>query len=279
MAQHYGTTVLPARPAHPRDKAKVEVGVQIAERWILARIRNEIFCSLDALNERIDELLVDLNAREMRVYRSSRRQLFESLDQPVLRPLPAEPFTYGEWNRARVNIDYHVQVDGHFYSVPHALIHQVLDARLTSSTVEIFRRGVRVASHQRSFARGKHTTLAEHMPPSHQKHAEWTPSRMIGWAAKTGPSTKRLVEAILRARNHPEQGYRSCLGILRLGRQYGEQRLEAACARAFAAGARTYGHVASILRHGLDRVPLPEQSSAEKAPIEHENVRGPNYYN
>ena len=279
MAQHYGTTVLPARPAHPRDKGKVEVAVQIVERWVLARIRDEVFYSLESLNARIDELLLDLNARQMRVYQASRRDLFERLDRPALRPLPAEAFTYGEWSAVKVNIDYHVAVDGHFYSVPHSLIHQVLDARLTSATVEIFRRGTRIFSHQRSFQRGRHTTVPEHMPASHQKHAEWTPSRMISWATKTGPETRRLVEAILETRRHPEQGYRSCLGILRLGRQYGEPRLEAACARAFAAGARTYKHVAAILRNGLDRMPLPGQEPEEKPPIDHENVRGPNYYN
>jgi transposase len=279
MATHYRTTVLPARPAHPRDKAKVEVGVQIAQRWILARLRNEVFYSLDALNIRIAELLEDLNARQMRVYKTSRRELFDRLDRPALRPLPAEPFTYGEWKTAKVNIDYHVELDGHYYSVPHALIHQVVEARVTGATVEIYRRGERVVSHRRSFARGTHTTIAEHMPPSHQKHAEWTPSRMIGWAAKTGPETRRLVESILAGRHHPEQGYRSCLGILRLGRVYGEPRLEAACARALAIGARTYRQVDSILRNGLDRLPLPGREPEDKAPIDHENVRGPNYYN
>jgi transposase len=215
----------------------------------------------------------------MRVYKASRRELFERLDRPALRPLPAEPFTYGAWKTAKVNIDYHVEIDGHYYSVPHALIHQVVEARVTVSTVEIYRRGERIASHRRSFARGAHTTVPEHMPPSHQKHAEWTPSRMIGWAAKTGPETKRLVEAILAGRQHPEQGYRSCLGILRLGRVYSEPRLEAACARALAIGARTYRQVESILRNGLDRLPLPGREPEDKAPIDHENVRGPNYYN
>jgi len=279
MAGHYGTTVLPARPKHPRDKAKVEVGVLVAQRWILARLRNDTFDSLDALNARIAELLEDLNGRQMRVYKTSRRDLFERLDRPALRPLVAEPFTYGTWKTARVNIDYHVELEGHYYSVPHAHIHQVVEARMTAATVEIYRRGERVASHHRSFVRGGHTTIAEHMPPSHQKHAEWTPSRMIGWAAKTGPETKRLVEAILEGRQHPEQGYRSCLGILRLGRVYGDTRLEAACARAMAIGARAYRQIESILRNGLDRLPLPGREPEEKAPIDHENVRGPNYYN
>jgi transposase len=279
LAQHYGTTVLPARPARPRDKAKVEVAVQIVERWVLARLRDEVFYSLDALNARIGELLEELNARQMRVYQASRRELFERLDRPALRPLPVEPFTFGEWKTAKVNVDYHIELDGHYYSVPHALIHQVIEARMTAATVEIYRRGVRIVSHRRSLTRGRHTTVSEHMPPSHQKHAQWTPSRMIGWAAKTGPHTKGLVEAILAGRHHPEQGYRSCLGILRLGRSYGDPRLEAACARALAVGARTYRQVESILRNGLDRLPLPGSEPEDKSPIDHENVRGPNYYN
>lgn len=278
LAQHYGTTVLPARPAHARDKAKVEVGVQIAERWILARLRNQRFFSLDALNERIAELLEDLNARVMRVYGESRRQLFERLDRPALQPLPPTPFTYGEWRTARVSIDYHVELDHHYYSVPHALIHEAVEARLTATTVEIFHHGQRVAAHARGLERGRHTTLAEHMPKAHQKHAEWTPSRILHWASTIGPKAAELAKAILDERRHPEQGYRSCLGILRLGKRYGEARLEAACARALQARARSYRHVESILQHGLDQAPLPEPAPATSG-ASHENVRGRDYYN
>ncbi len=279
MAQHYGTTILPARPAHPQDKAKVEVAVQIAERWILARLRDQVFYTLDALNERIAELLEDLNQREMRVYKASRRQLFEKLDRPALRPLPAEPFTYGEWKQARVNIDYHIAVDHNFYSVPYKLIHEAVEARMTANTVEIFRRGVRVASHVRLRGTNLYSTVPEHMPPAHQKHAEWTPERMTGWAAKIGPDAKRLVEAILAERRHHEQGYRSCLGILRLAKVYGDARLEAAATRALAVGIRTYRQVESILHNGLDRLPLPGAQPEKAQPIEHENLRGPDYYN
>jgi transposase len=179
MARHYGTVVLPARPASPKDKAKVEVAVQVAQRWILARLRNQTFFSLDELNQRIWELLEELNDRVMKVYGASRRQLFERHDKPALRPLPRERFVYGEWKRVRVNVDYHVEVGRHYYSVPHELVHEELEARLTGATVEIFRRGERVASHLRSDARGHHTTVAEHMPKSHQKHLEWTPSRIV----------------------------------------------------------------------------------------------------
>lgn len=279
MARHYGTCVFPARPRRPRDKAKVEVGVQIVERWILACLRNLTFFSLDALNEHITTLLDRLNDRVMRVYGKSRRQLFEELDKPALLPLPSERFVYAEWKLVRVNIDYHVAIDHHFYSAPHTLVHEQLEARITSTTVEIFRRGERVASHVRSSARGQHTTVAEHMPRAHQKHLEWSPSRIIHWAESIGLQTKSLVERILAARPHPEMGYRTCLGILRLHKQYGSERLEAACARALRVQALSYRSVDNILKTGLDRVPAPE--AAEPAGQQlglHENVRGGGYY-
>lgn len=279
FAQHYGTTILPARPAKARDKAKVEVAVQIAERWILARLRHETFFSLAALNARIGERLADLNARRMRRYDASRQELFARLDQPALRPLPAEPFVYGEWKVARVNIDYHVEVAGHYYSVPHALVHEKVDVRVTAMTVEIFHRGQRVAAHLRSAARGQHTTVTAHMPKAHQRHREWSPSRIIAWAETIGPQTAQLVQAILAARPHPEQGYRSCLGLFRLGRRDGAVRLEAACARALAVGVRSYRHVDAILKHGLDRCPLPDAGPAQTArPVVHDQVRGSTYY-
>jgi transposase len=278
MATHYNTAVLPARPARPRDKAKVEVAVLVAQRWVLARLRHQTFFSLDELNVRIAELLEDLNDRPMRIYKASRRALFERLDRPALRPLPMERFVYGEWKRARVNIDYHIEVEGHYYSAPHALVHEEVFARITSVTVEIFHRGQRIASHLKSFQRGRHTTVLEHMPKAHQKHIEWTPSRITHWAGTIGQNTEKLVEAILRERAHPEQGYRSCLGILRLSKRYGNERLEAACARALTVGARSYRHVDSILKHGLDRTPI-EMHTQENKPIDHDNVRGRDYYN
>ena len=277
LAQHYGTTILPARPGKPRDKAKVEVAVQVAERWILARLRHETFFSLAALNARIRELLVDLNARTMRAYGASRQELFERIDRPALKPLPAERFVHAEWKTARVNLDYHVELDRHYYSVPYALAHESVELRFTGTTVEVFLRGQRVASHARSAERGRHTTLAEHMPKAHQKHLAWTPSRLVHWAASIGPGTAALVEAILADRPHPEQGYRSCLGILRLAKRYGAERLEAACTRAVTVRARSYRHVESILKRGLDRVPLPA-IGARGASAAHENVRGADYY-
>lgn len=277
FAQHYGTTILPARPAKPRDKAKIEVGVQVAERWILARLRHETFSSLATLNARIGELLVDLNTRRMRRYQASRQELFERLDRPSLRPVPPEPFVYGEWKLARVNLDYHVELAGHYYSVPHALVHERVDVRVTALTVEIFRHGQRVAAHLRSHTRGQHTTIPAHMPKAHQAHREWSPSRLIAWAQTIGPQTAALVEAILTSRSHPEQGYRSCLGILRLARRDGATRLEAACARALALGARSYRHLDAILKHGLDRLPLPAAGLPARSVV-HDQVRGSTYY-
>lgn len=278
LGQHYGTVILPARPAKARDKAKVEVAVQVVERWILARLRHETFFSLAALNARIAELLADLNARPMRLYHASRRELFERLDRPALRPLPAEAFVYGEWKTARVNVDYHIERHGHYYSVPYTLVHEAVDVRASVSTVEIFHHGQRVGAHRRSDARGRHTTDPAHMPKAHQRHLEWTPSRIIGWAQTIGPHTAALVEAILADRPHPEQGYRSCLGILRLAKRYAPARLEAACARAGSVAARSYRHVDAILKHGLDQVPLPAAAPSLVLPRTHEHVRGPQYY-
>jgi len=276
MAQHYATTVVPARPMHPRDKAKVEVAVQIAQRWLLARIRNEVFHSLGALNARLRELLVDLNGRVMRRYSKSRRALFEEIERGALRPLPAARFEYAEWEKARVNIDYHVAVNGHLYSVPYRLVHEEVEARLTAEVVEILHGQVRVAAHRRSRAKGGFTTLTEHMPSAHRAHAEWTPSRILAWAGKVGVSTRELCDAILADRPHPEQGFRSCLGILRLGKRYGDVRLEAACDRALGVRARSYRHVESILKNGLDRIATAgEQTSLS---LTHENVRGRDYY-
>jgi|HubBroStandDraft_1064217.scaffolds.fasta_scaffold27167_2 transposase len=277
LARHYGTTVLPARPASPKDKAKVEVGVQVAQRWILARLRNRTFFSLEELNSAIAEMNDELNERTMRTYGASRRELFERLDCPALRPLPAERFVVGEWRLAKPNIDYHVEYDGHYYSVEHSKRDETFDLRVTATTVEIFLRGVRIDAYARSHERGRHTTRPEHMPKSHREHAEWSPSRLIGWAKTIGAGTEALVEAIIAERQHPEQGYRSCLGILRLSKKYGPERLEAACARAVAVGARSYRHVDAILRNGLDRIALPTDTPTVNGAT-HKNVRGRDYY-
>jgi transposase len=282
-SRHVGTTLLPARPKKPRDKATVEVAVQVVERWILARIRHETFFSLGALNRRIAELLEELNGRTMRAYGQSRRERFDAIDRPALRPLPPEAFELAEWKHARVNLDYHVEFDRRYYSVPYPLVHEEVEIRATGTSLEVFLKGERVALHVRPtyYAPGGFSTKPEHMPKSHRKHLEWTPTRLIAWGESVGPKTGALIESILEHRPHPEQGYRSCLGILRLEKQYGNERLEAACERAVLVRARSYRHVQSILKNGLDRMPPTTKSAPTQRalPLTHENVRGGDYYN
>lgn len=278
MADHYGTAIIPARIRAPKDKAKAEVGVQIVERWILARLRNQTFFSLSELNRVIKRLLIELNDKPFQKLSGSRKSVFESIDKPALKPLPVQRYQFAEWKKARVNIDYHVEVDKHYYSVPYQLIKKQLDIRYTQTTVECFYKGQRVASHNRIYKKGFHTTVAAHMPERHQKYLEWTPERLISWAAKIGPQTSRLIETVLASRRHPQQGFRSCLGILRLGKSYGEQRLEAACRRANEIGGQSYKSVESILKNGLDQKSLPSENEAGE-PIAHINIRGAGYYN
>lgn len=277
MAVHYNVAIVPARPGKPKDKAKVEGAVLLVQRWVLARLRNQRFFSLEELNERIAELVDDFNARVMRKYGYSRRQLFDQVERSALRALPADRFEYCEFIKAKVGIDYHIELDDHYYSVPYRLVGMVILVRHTLTTIEVLHNGHRVASHLRSYRRGRHTTDPAHMPESHRRHAEWTPSRILAWAEKTGPATAALAEAILSERPHPEQGYRSCLGILRLGKKYGPERLETACARALGAGARSYQNVKSILKRGLDQVVVSAVAPTEP-PIDHDNLRGASYY-
>jgi transposase len=277
LAAHYGTAIIPARPRKPRDKAKVEAAVLVATRWIIAALRNRTFFSLGEANAAIAERLAWLNGRPFKRLPGSRASLFAELDAPALRPLPARRFEYAVWTRAKVSIDYHVEIDRHFYSVPYRLVGEQAEVRTSATTVELYVKGRRVASHLRSHSRGRHTTEPAHMPEAHRRHLEWSPGRIVRWAEQTGPATGGLVGAILASRPHPEQGYRSCLGILRLGRRYGPERLEAACARALVIGARSYRSVDSILKRGLDRSPLPEPPAAAGIG-HHENVRGGSYY-
>ena len=277
LAKHYGVAVLPARARKPRDKAKAEAGVLLVERWILAVLRHRTFFSLAELNREIARLLERLNTRAFKKLPGTRRELFEQIDRPALHPLPVQAYEFAEWKKVLVNIDYHVEIDGHYYSVPYQLVRKPLQARFSARTVECFHKGQRVASHPRSHLKGRHTTVPEHMPTSHRSYAEWTPQRLIARAEKTGPATATLVRTILERRAHPQQGFRSCLGIMRLGKSFGEERLEAACRRALTLGTCSYKSIDSILRQGLDRKALPEQQELELS-IEHENLRGSNYY-
>lgn len=278
FAAHYGTAIIPARVRRPRDKAKVETAVQLVERWILACLRHRTFFSLDELNEAIAELLERLNDKPFQKLPGCRRTVFEQLDRPALRPLPPTRYEFAEWKRATVHIDYHIEVDRHYYSVPYQLVKRKLDVRFTRTTVEIFQHGNRVASHRRSFQRGRFTTIREHMPPSHRHYADWTPERLIRWAGKVGVATRTVVEKILASRPHPQQGFRACLGILNLTRKYGDDRLEAACRRANQIGARSCKSIASILEKGLDSQPLPDPGRRRSTPPAHDNLRGAEYY-
>jgi transposase len=277
MAAHFGAVVIPARPRRPRDKAKVELGCLLVERWILARLRNHHFYSLADLNAEIRRLLVQLNQKPFKKMPGSRRSWFEEIERPALRPLPATPYEFALFSKAKVHIDYHVQVDYHYYSVPHQLVGETVDVRLTVSTVEVLHRGRRVTSHLRSFRRGGHTTKPEHMPRSHQE-AKWPPHRLLNWAAQTGPHTAAMFKGVMESRPHPEQGYRTCLGIHRLGKRYGAQRLEAACQRALSVRALSLHSVESILRNGLDRQQLTDHPRDVRPRRQHENLRGPDHY-
>ena len=276
MADHYGVVILPARPRKPRDKAKAETGVQIAEREILAVLRDQRFFNLGELNRAIAPLLTQLNERPFQKLPGSRNSWFEAHEKDHLQPLPRIPFEAATWSRPTVNIDYHVVVDKHYYSAPYQFIHQQLDARLTGTTVELFHGGKRVAAHRRSNQVGRYTTDDEHRPESHKKHLEWTPSRILQWATTIGPRCAQLIKQIIESRPHPEQGYRSALGIIRLGKGVGNDRLEAACERALHFGACSYRSVQSILKHNLEASPLEPQCQTNNP--EHGNVRGPGYY-
>ena len=278
LATHYRTAILPARVRRPRDKAKVEQSVLLVERWILARLRDQVFFSLGELNTAIRILLERLNERPFKKLPGCRRTLFEQLDRPAMRALPAQRYTYAEWKKARVHIDYHVEVEGHYYSVPYQLVKHELDVRLSAQTVELLHRGQRVASHRRSALKGRHTTVAEHMPQAHRQYASWTPERLVRWAENSGPATAQLVSTILASRKHPQQGFRSCLGIMHLGKTYTDERLEAACRRALTVGAVSFKSVQSILKTGLDQQPLAQSSTQDSLPIDHPNIRGGKYY-
>lgn len=280
LAQYYNFAVIPARPHTPKDKAKVEVGVLIAKRWIMASLRNRKYFSLAELNVEIKELLLKLNNRKMKKINKSRKELFEELDKPAALALPEKRYEYAEWKKCRVNIDYHIEVDKHYYSVPYQLLREEVDVRLTDNVVEIFFRGKRQASHARGFEKHKHTTLKEHMPVSHQKYLEWNPSRIMSWAEKTGPYTKEMVKNILETRKYPAQGYRSCLGILRLTNTYTVQRMENACKRAISYHAYSFKSVKLILENNLDKETDLFSGNNDSKPVlpAHENVRGESYY-
>lgn len=277
LAEHYGVAALPARPGRPQDKAKVGVGVQLVERWILARLRHQRLFTLAELNRAIWALLADLNQRAFKRLPGYRRSAFEALDAPLLKPLPATAMALAQFKSARVNIDYHVAFEGHCYSVPHQHVGATVELRITASTLEVLLRRQRIAAHVRSAKAGSFTTVAEHMPASHRAHLQWTPAKLIAWGERIGVATAGAVRWQMEHRAHPEQGYRVCLGLMRLAREYGNDRLEAACARAQSTRAPQYRGVKSILACGLDRQGSSLPGGAAPMSL-HDTVRGPGYH-
>jgi transposase len=275
MAHHYGLAVIPARVRKPKDKAKVEAGVLVVERWILAALRNRTFFSLSEANQAIRELLKALNERPFKKILGSRKELFMTLDKPAARPL-GPPYQYADWFKARVNVDCHIEVEGHYYSTPYPLVHEPVDVRLTPTTVEVFFKSRRVASHARNFLKGRFTTTAEHLPPQHPNYLKWTPERIIGWTQKIGPHTASVAQEILQSKEYPEQGFRACLGLIRLADRYSSQRLEAACLRASQIKSPSYKSVKSILKTGLDKQPL--STHPQPLTLDHPHIRGQAYY-
>ena len=277
LAEHYGFAVLPARSRKPKDKSKVEVGVLIAERWILAALRDRTFFCLAAVNEAIKPLLERLNTHPFKKLPGHRREAFERLDRPAMKPLPAQRYELAQWKKVGVNIDYHVEVDGHYYSVPYQLIRQEAMARYTRESVEIFHRSKRVAAHLRSHEKGRHTTLPEHRPPAHQKYLDWTPERLLSWAGTLGPHCAEAARQLMAGRSIPEQGFRPCLGLIRLGKRFGAERVDQACLRAVKLNIVSYRHIEAMLKNGRDKIPLPAEEPVG-ALLGHDNLRGSQYY-
>jgi len=276
LASHYSVAVIPARVRKPKDKAKAEGGVLLVERWIMAALRNRTFFSLTEANAAIRELLVKLNDRPFKKFPGCRYSQFEELDKPALKPLPATPYEFAEWKQARAGIDYHIEVNGHYYSVPYQLIKQQLDIRITRSTVECFHKGKRVATHIRTDGCG-HSTVPEHMPKAHQSYAQWTPERIIGWGRSIGEQTAVVANIIISARRHPQQGFRACMGLMSMGKTYGNDRLEAACNRAILTNCVSYKSIKSILKTGLDQQDLPALQPSQHT-LDHDNIRGSEYF-
>ena len=277
LAEHYGFAVIPARPRKPRDKAKVEAGVLIAERWILARLRHHTFFSLAEVNIAVTDLLTKLNRHPFKKLPGCRHEVWEQMDRPALHPLPERRYELAEWKKVGVNVDYHVEVDGHYYSVPYRLIGQQVTARFTRTTVEIIHKSQRVAAHVRSLQKGRHTTVPEHRPPAHQEHVQWTPERIASWAGSIGPNCQTAVRAIMASRPIPEHGFRPCLGVIRLSKRYSHVRVDGACERALKLNIVSYRHIENMLKSGHDQLPL-QTSPAGAVAGTHDNVRGAKYY-
>lgn len=281
LAVHYQTAIVPARPYKPKDKAKAEVAVQIVERWIMARLRHQTFFTLASLNQAISFLLDDLNQRPFKKLPGTRLSQFEQLDKPALRPLPVQPYQYAEIKQARVHIDYHIEYDKHYYSVPHHLVKQAVEVQASDNLVAVYSHGQRVASHPRSYRLGAHSTCAEHMPRAHRTLQEWSPERFLSWAGDIGTETREVVSYLLQEKRHREQSYRRILALLSNAKKYGRERLNKACGRALLINSPTRSSVESILKQGLDQVAVEPTDNTVQEELfldQHENVRGEDYY-
>lgn len=277
FARHYGTSILPARPVSPRDKATAESAVQVVTHWVLARLRHQRFDTVSEVDAAIAGLLPSLNDRPFQKLPGSRASTFAELDRPVLMPLPVSRYEIARFKTVKVHIDYHVEIDGHRYSAPQARVGQTLEARLTAHAVELLLRGNRIASHARNSRRGGFTTVDAHMPAAHRAHRDWTPERLIHWGQRIGLATGEVVVRILERNKHPEHGYRACLGLLGLARRYGNARLEAACERTLVLGVFKYRHVRDILLNNRDQVDEDASDAGWTSPL-HPNLRGPGHY-
>jgi len=280
LAEHYQTAIIPARPRKPKDKSKEEIGVQIVERWVMARLRHQTFFTLSSLNQAIRLLVDELNDKPFQKLPGTRRSQFEQLDKPVLRPLPSNPYQYTDIKRARVHIDYHIEYDRHYYSVPHHLVKQEVEVQVCDNTVSVYHHGQRIASHLRSYHKGGHTTLREHMPEAHQTVHDWSDDRFLRWANNIGTETREIVSILLHKKRHPEQNYRAVLALLSNAKKYSNERLNNACGRALLINSPTRSSIESILKQGLDKVTIEtdEMTQEELALDTHENVRGEDYY-
>ena len=276
LGEHYGIAIVPARAAEPKDKAKVESAVSIVERQILAPLRHLTFTSMGEMNAAISKRLTVLNKQPFQKMKTSRIELFETIDKPALKPLPPTRYQCAEWKKAKIHVDYHFIFDDHYYSVPYQHARRVVEICATSKTVECFSKGERIASHTRSHKKYGFTTLPEHMPKAHQEHAKYSPSYIKNWAKKIGEQTAAFIEHMMRSRAFPQQAYRACYGLLRLSHRYGEERLEKACTKALLIHATRYQQVESILKNQLEEVPVHQTNTVSLSA--HDNIRGANYY-
>lgn len=277
LATHYGTAVLPARPYKPKDKSHAENSVLITERWILARLRKQTFVGLGELNLAISSLLKELNNRPFKKLPGTRFSQFEELDKPLLKNLPINTYELATFFKTRAYQNYHIKADENYYSVPYKLINQLIQVRLTVNTIECFYNGQRIATHIRSYQKGKYTTLLEHLPPAHKKFSQWNVEYFLNWAISIGPSVNEVIKLLLSSVTYPEQNYRACFGILKGVKKYGNDRLESACKRAIDINSPKYHTILSILQKGLDKQPLPQFITATSVP-KHNNIRGAGHY-